>query len=124
MVQRYPCGLKFGIHIRFDSAELSSKHDSKNSELLLVNGNDTFSSNDRNPPIKKSDTNSSTESSFNNRVKRKDNKASTYGLIRNEDLIKDGLTPWRSRNFYNPGLLGYVLNFVLKSSFSDKRAKM
>lgn len=103
-------------HQRFDSTELSSKHDSKNGELLPLNGNGTFSSDDRKPPIKKSDTNSSAESSYNNRVKRKDNKASTYGLIRIEDIITDGLTPWRSRNFYNPGLLGYVLNFVLKSS--------
>lgn len=103
-------------HQRFDSIELNSKHDNKSSELLVANGNATFSSDDRKPPIKKSDTNSSAESSFNNRAKHKDNKASTYGLIRTPDLIKGGLNPWRTRNVYNQGLLGYVLNFVLKSS--------
>lgn len=98
-------------HQRLGNTEVNSKHDNKNSDLLVGNGIAAFSSDDRKPPIKKSDTNSSENSSFNNRVKRKDNKASTYGLIRNEELIKGGLTPWRFRKFYNPGLVGYVVNF-------------
>lgn len=98
----------WNTHQRFDNLDINTKVDGKSGETLAVNGNNTFPSEDRKASVKKSDTNCTAENSYSSRVKRKENKASTFGLIRNEDLIINGGTPWRTRGYYSPGLLGYV----------------
>lgn len=92
----------WSTHQRLDNLDLNSKLDSKSGEQLVVNGNNTFVFDDRKAPVKKSDTNCAAENSFNNRVKRKENKAGTYAFSRNDD----GNTPWRIRDYYSSGLLG------------------
>lgn len=95
---------------RLDNLDLNSKPDSKSCEPPTINNNNSLMCDERKASVKKNDSNSTVENLYNsNRMKRKENKASTHALSRNDELIiKYGGTPWRTREYYSPGLLGYV----------------
>ncbi|XP_054709824.1 terminal nucleotidyltransferase 4B-like isoform X2 [Uloborus diversus] len=97
----------WSTHQRVNRHEIFSKVDMKSNDGLVMNGNCSVSLDDRKPVVKKSDTNVAADNPFYNRIRRKENKASTYGLSRNNDIISHGGTPWRSKEkLYSPGLLG------------------
>lgn len=94
----------WNTHQRINSFDFHSKLDSQTSASCLGSSNALHD--DRKFPLKKADLNN-VEHVCSTRGKRKENKASTYALSRNQDTISSGGTPWRLKEkLYTPGLLG------------------
>ncbi|KFM69392.1 PAP-associated domain-containing protein 5, partial [Stegodyphus mimosarum] len=94
----------WNTHQRLENFDLHSKTEVKNGEVFL-NGNCASVGEDKKLHLKKGDC--VADNTNYPRVKRKENKASTYALSRNDDLIRYGGTPWRVKGKnYSTGLLG------------------